>query len=136
MRKLVAGFIFIMALPMAAKAQAPGEVQRPENVPGESSETLPSGSSPSGSLQEPGTEGVDTESEAYKICMRATKLFEQQERAKGKAETAEAPITASCKTELKPASYWNCMEQEAIQKVDFNTAHWSCAKQTKILEKE
>jgi hypothetical protein len=136
MRKLVAGFIFIMALPMSAKAQAPDEVQRPESGAGQSPETLPSGTNPPKSLQEAGTEGVDTESEAYKICMRATQRFEKQERAKGKAETAEAPITASCKTELKPASYWNCMEQEAIQKVDFNTAHWRCAKQTKILEKE
>jgi hypothetical protein len=134
MRKLVAGFILIMVLPMAAKAQAPDEAQRPENVPGESSEA--SGSGPSQSLQAPGSEGVDTESEAYKICMRATKLFEQQERAKGKAETAEAPITASCKTELKPAAYWRCMEEEALKKADFNTAHWRCAKKAKLMKKE
>jgi hypothetical protein len=129
MRKLIAGCILIMALPAAAKAQTSNGTQTPRNVPGQSSEALPSGVNPSQTGISP---EIDTESEAYQSCMRATQRFEQQEKAKGKAETAEAPISASCKTELKPASYWHCMEQEAIQEVDFNTAHWRCAKKAKL----
>jgi hypothetical protein len=132
MRKLVAGFILIMALPMVGQAQAPNDVQRPEIVPGQSPEALPPGSNPTKTSQERSTESVDTQSDAFNICLRATQRFEQQERAKGKSKTAEAPISASCKTELKPASYWLCMDKESIQEVDFNTAHWRCAKQTNL----
>lgn len=131
MRKLVAGFILIMLLPMIGKAQAPNDDQRPEIVPGPSPEAL----SPPSNLREisPGksADSADTQSDAFNICVRATQRFEQQERAKGK--TAEAPLSASCKTELKPASYWLCMDKEAIEEVDFNTAHRRCAEQTKLL---
>ncbi|MGJ0483374.1 MAG: hypothetical protein ACR65R_02430 [Methylomicrobium sp.] len=131
MRILIAGFILVMALPLTGKAQTPGEGQRQEAVPGQSSESLTPGAISPKTSQE-GTSGkVDTQSEAYKICLRATQRFEQQEKAKGKAKTAEAPITASCKDEPKPAAYWLCMEKEAIEEVDFNTAHWHCAEQMK-----
>jgi hypothetical protein len=123
MRKLVAGFILMMALPMSGHAQEPGDVPRPP------SEAMPSGFNP-----EQGTGSADEQNEAYTICLRATQLFEQQEKADGRKQPAEAPITASCKKELKPASYWRCMEKEAMQKTDFNTAHWRCAKQTNILK--
>ncbi|MGZ5006997.1 MAG: hypothetical protein ACXWE9_05195 [Methylobacter sp.] len=103
MRKLAAGFILIMILPMTGHAQAPSAGP------------------------------VDTQSEAFNLCMRATQRFEQQEKAKGK-KSSDAPISASCKTELKPAAYWLCMDKEAGQDVDFNTAHWRCAKQTNILK--
>lgn len=126
MRKLVAGFILIMALPMVGNAQAVKDVQGP------SSEALPSGSNPGETSQGKSTESVDAQNEAFNICLRATQRFEQQERAKGSKKAAEAPISVSCKTELKPASYWLCMEKEANAEVDFNTAHWRCAKQTNI----
>ena len=84
-------------------------------------------------LQEKSTGSAD-EQEAFNICLRATQRFEQQERAKGNKKPAEAPISASCKKELKPASYWQCMDKEAMQEVDFNTAHWRCAKQTNLLK--
>lgn len=130
MRILIAGFILFMALPLTGKAQTPGEGQRQEVVPGQSSEDLPGSTSPKPA--QAGDSGkVDTQSEAYKICLRATQRFEQQEKAKGKAKTAEAPITASCKDEPKPAAYWLCMEKQAIEEVDFNTAHWQCAEQMK-----
>lgn len=100
MRKLVAGFILIMLLPMIGKAQAPNDDQRPEIVPGPSPEAL----SPPSNLREispwKSADSADTQSDAFNICVRATQRFEQQERAKGK--TAEAPLSASCKTELKP----------------------------------
>ena len=73
-------------------------------------------------------EAVDTQSEAFKICLQATQRFEQQETANGTGKAAVAPLSASCKTELKPASYWLCMDKEAIAKVDFNVAHSHCAK--------
>lgn len=116
MRILIAGFILIMALPMVGKAQAPNEVQRPETS------------------QDKSTGSIDEQNEAFNICLRATQRFEQQERAKGNKKAAEAPISASCKTELKPTSYWQCMDKEANQEVDFNTAHWRCAKQTNLLK--
>lgn len=126
MRKLVAGFIMIMTLPVVGIAQAANEVQSP------SSETSPSGSN----LQEPlpGKSGdsTDAQNDAFNICLRATQRFEQQERAKGNKKPAEASISASCKKELKPAAYWLCMDKESIAEVDFNTAHWRCAKQTNI----
>ncbi|MDP1666267.1 MAG: hypothetical protein Q8L79_14235 [Methylobacter sp.] len=129
MRKLVAGFILIMILPVVAKAQAPTDVQPPESSP----EALPPGSNPQETPQEKSTGSADAQSDAFNICLRATQRFEQQERAKGNKKSAEAPLSASCKTELKPASYWLCMDKEAIQKVDFNTAHWRCAKQTNLI---
>jgi hypothetical protein len=80
------------------------------------------------SLQKIAADSVDTQSEAYTICLRATKRFEKQEKDKETGKTAIASLSASCKTELKPASYWLCMEKEAIAEVDFNAAHWRCAK--------
>jgi hypothetical protein len=75
-------------------------------------------------------ENADTQSEAYTICLRATQRFEQQEMAKGTgtSKTVSAPLSASCKTELKPAAYWLCMDKESMTKVDFNVAHTRCAK--------
>jgi hypothetical protein len=131
MHKLVAVFILMMTLPMVGKAQAPNDVQRPETAPEASPEALPPGANPPKTSQGKSTDPVDTQSDAFNICLRATQLFEQQERAKGSKKTAEAPISASCKTELKSASYWLCMEKEAIAEVDFNTAHWRCAKKAK-----
>lgn len=127
MRKLLAGFILMMALPMAGNAQAPGDVQRP------SAEAVPSGSNPEESLREKSTGSAD-EQEAFNICLRATQRFEQQERAEGNKKPAETPISASCKKELKPLAYWQCMDKESMQNVDFNTAHWRCAKQTNMPE--
>ncbi len=127
MSKLLAGFILIMALPMVGNAQTPSDVQRP------ATETVPSGPNLDESLREKSTGSAD-ELEAFNICLRATQRFEQQERAKGNKKPAEAPISASCKKELKPAAYWQCMDKEAMQNVDFNTAHWRCAKQTNILK--
>ena len=158
MRKLVAGFILIMTLPLVVKAQAPNDASRPETVlaqtteepppgaiPGESPEgagTVPVKSpepgataTPEESSQDEGATAAGTESDAYNICLRAARLFEQQEKAKGKDQTAEAPISASCESkEEKPVEYWQCMEKQAMEKVDFNSAHWRCAKQTKILK--
>ncbi|MGZ4978859.1 MAG: hypothetical protein ACXV8O_17085 [Methylobacter sp.] len=134
MRKLVAVFVVMMALPLVAKAQATNEIQRPDTVPGGSSEVLPSASNPQKIAQGTSAGPVDTQSEAFNICMRATQRFEQQEKAKGNKNAAEAPISASCKTELKPAAYWLCMDKEASAEVDFNTAHWRCAKQTNIVK--
>ncbi|MDO9049196.1 MAG: hypothetical protein Q7U66_15870 [Methylobacter sp.] len=133
MRKLVAGFILIMILPMVGKAQAPNDVQRPEIVPESSPEALSPSSNPRETSKGRSTDSADTQSDAFNICLRATQRFEQQERAKGSRKTPVAPLSASCKTELKPASYWLCMDKEAIEEVDFNTAHWRCAKQTKLL---
>jgi hypothetical protein len=127
MRKLLAGFILMMALPMVGNAQAPGDVQRSP------AEAVPSGSNPEESLREKGTGAAD-EQEAFNVCLRATQRFEQQERAEGNKRPGEAPISASCKKELKPLAYWQCMDKEAMQNVDFNTAHWRCAKQTNILK--
>lgn len=119
---------------MLGKAQAPSEVQRSETVPGASPEALPPGSNPPSTSREQVTESADAQSEAFNICLRATERFERQERAKGNKKAAEAPLSASCKTELKPAAYWLCMDKEANQEVDFNTAHWRCGKQTNLLE--
>lgn len=128
MRKLISGFILIMALPMAGNAQAANDVQAP------SSEGLPSGSNPGETSQGKSAESVGAQNEAFNICLRATQRFEQQERAKGIKKATESPISDSCKTELKPASYWLCMDKEANAEVDFNTAHWRCAKQTNLLK--
>ncbi|HEY8159777.1 MAG TPA: hypothetical protein VIF10_13845 [Methylobacter sp.] len=128
MRKLIAGFILMMALPMVGNAQGPNDVQGP------SSEALPPGSNPPKTSPGKSTESADAQNDAFNICLRATQRFEQQEIAKGNKKPAEAPISASCKTEPKPAAYWLCMEKEANAEVDFNTAHWRCAKQTNILK--
>ena len=121
MYKLIAGFILIITLPMLCKAEAPiGEIDQ-SGQPSNSSETRKS-------LQKIAADSVDTSSETFKICLRATKRFEQQEKDKETGKTAIASLSASCKTELKPASYWLCMEKEAIAEVDFNAAHWRCAK--------
>jgi hypothetical protein len=76
------------------------------------------------------TDSVDKQSEAFNICLRATQRFEQEERTKGTGKAAVASLSASCKTELKPLTYWLCMDKEAIGQVDFNAAHTRCAKQT------
>lgn len=128
MYKLAAGFILMIALPMVGKAQAPSDVPTP------SSEILPSGSNSSATSPDKNTDAANTQNDAFTICLRATQRFEQQEKAKGNKKPAEASISASCKTELKPAPYWLCMEKEANAEVDFNTAHWRCAKQTNILK--
>jgi hypothetical protein len=125
MRKLLAGCILIMALPMAVNAQAPSDVQRSPTEsavnPGEISQSKSTGS-------------ADEQNEAFTVCLRATQRFEQREMAKGSKQPAEASITASCKKELKPLAYWQCMDKESMQDVDFNTAHWRCGKQTNILK--
>ena len=72
-------------------------------------------------------DSVDKQSEAFNTCLRATQRFEQQERAK---ETGKPAVSDSCKTDLKPLSYWLCMDKEANGQVDFNVAHTHCSKQT------
>ena len=71
---------------------------------------------------------ADPQSEAYTICLRATQRFEQQDTANSTRKAAVAPLSLSCKTALKPVSYWLCMEKAAIAKVDFNVAHTHCEK--------
>ncbi|MBK8815973.1 MAG: hypothetical protein IPN42_10960 [Methylococcaceae bacterium] len=131
MHKLVTVLILAMALPIVFKTVVaaentpevlvaePNGVTEPKAVPSPSPEALPPG----------------TNSEAFDICLRATQRFEQQEKAKlnGSGKIPVTSLSASCKTELKPASYWLCMDKEAKGEVDFNTAHWRCAKQTKLL---
>jgi hypothetical protein len=75
-------------------------------------------------------DSVDKQSEAFNICLRATQRFKQQEKTKGTGKTEVTSLSASCKTELKPVTYWLCMDKEANGKVDFNVAHTRCAKQT------
>ena len=147
MRKLAAGFILTMALvavmavvivykagvavadtPEVIVAE-PTETTRPEVVPSPSPDVLP----PSKTLPGGSADAVDTSSDAFKHCLRATQRFEQQEKNKGTVKTPVTPLSASCKTELKPAPYWLCMDKEAMGEVDFNTAHWRCAKQAKLL---
>ena len=140
MRNLVAGLILIMTLPMVCKAEkaatnTPGvpvagsnEVQLPEAVPSPSPEALSPDSHPGKTPQGGSADSPNTQSEAFNICLRATQRFEQQEKAKGTSKTVSAPLSASCKTELKPASYWLCMDTESITEVDFNVAHTHCAK--------
>jgi hypothetical protein len=72
-------------------------------------------------------EEADTHGEAFNTCLRATQHFEQQESANGAGKTAGTSLSASCKTALKPTSYWLCMDKDAIAKVDFNVAHTHCA---------
>jgi hypothetical protein len=78
---------------------------------------------------DPSADSVDKQSEVFNICLRATERFEQQEKTKGTGKAAVTSLSASCKTELKPVTYWLCMDKEAIGQVDFNTAHTRCAKQ-------
>lgn len=111
MRKLAAGYI-LMILPILGHAEAPG---------GQPQATPPAAA-----------ESADAQREAFTICLRATQRFEQREQSKGNKKPAEAPLSASCKTELKPVAYWQCMDNQANQNVDFNTAHWTCAKQTNL----
>ena len=73
-------------------------------------------------------------SDAFNICIRATERFEQQEKDNANKKAPITSLSASCKTELKPAAYWLCMDKQAIEHVDFNTAHSQCAKQTKLLK--
>lgn len=147
MRKLVAGFILAMVLVIVIKAEVgvadtpevivaePNDAELPEVVPSPSPEAMPPNSQPRNTLPRGSANAVDTQSEAFKTCLRATQRFEQQENAKLNVndKIAVTSLSASCKTELKPAPYWVCMEKEAIGEVDFNTAHWRCAKQTKLV---
>lgn len=145
MRKLIAGFILIMTLPIICKADdsvtnkpgvppaAPNGAQRSEIVPNSSPEALSTGSHPGKTSQSGSADSVDMQSEAFNICLRATQRFDQQEKTKGTGKAAVVPLSASCKTELKPASYWLCMDKEANAEVDFNAAHTRCAQQTKLL---
>ena len=75
-------------------------------------------------------DSVDKQSEAFNTCLRATQRFEQQERAKETGKPAVASLSDSCKTDLKPLTYWLCMDKEANGQVDFNVAHTHCSKQT------
>jgi hypothetical protein len=127
--KLVAGLILSMALPIAGKALVAAE-NTPEVLVAEPNGVTGSGVVPSST---PEALPSGTQSEAFNICLRATQRFEQQEKANGNGRPAVTSLSATCKTELKPAPYWLCMDKEAIGEVDFNTAHWRCAKQTKLL---
>ncbi len=121
MHKLIAGFILIITLPMLCKADAPNSSQ--------SSPIQPSDTKSRTASEKANGDSADTQSGAYDICLRATRRFEQQEKKdKGTGKAAIASLSASCKTELKPAKYWLCMEKEATAEVDFNTAHSHCAK--------
>ena len=139
MHKLVAGFILAITLPIVCKAEIAAAntpevlVAEPNGVPRSSPEALPPSTQPRKTLQGGSADAVDTQSEAFNICLRATQRFEQQERANGDGKAVITSLSASCKTELKPAPYWLCMDKEAIGEVDFNTAHSRCAKQTKLL---
>jgi hypothetical protein len=139
MYKLVAGFILAITLPIVCKAEIAAAntpevlVAEPNDVPRSSPEALPPSTQPRKTLQGGSADAVDTQSEAFNICLRATQRFDQQERVNGNGKTAVTSLSASCKTELKPAPYWLCMDKEAIGEVDFNTAHSRCAKQTKLL---
>lgn len=120
MRNLIAGFILIITFSMLCKAEVPNGAQ--------SSPVKPSDTESRTSSKKANGDSVDPQNEAYDICLRATQRFEQQEKDKGTGKAAIASLSASCKTELKPANYWLCMEKEAIAEVDFNAAHWRCTK--------
>ncbi|MGZ8160863.1 MAG: hypothetical protein ACXWT4_18960 [Methylobacter sp.] len=75
-------------------------------------------------------DSVDKQSEAFNTCIRATQRFEQQEMAKETGKTAVASLSDSCKTDLKPLTYWLCMDKEAHAQVDINVAHTHCSKFT------
>jgi hypothetical protein len=133
MRNLIAGFILIMILPAVGQAQAPAGAQRPRNVLEPSQETPPAGSkvSPASEGESAGSGSAQNE-DAYAICMRATQRFEEQEKAKGNEKTEVTPLSTACQEELKPAAYWLCMEKKASEQVDFNSAHWQCARQAGV----
>jgi hypothetical protein len=115
MYKLITGFVLLITLSMLGQAEAPDDAQSSPVQPSTALDNANGGS-------------ADTQGGAYDICLRATQRFEQQEKDKGTGKAAIASLSASCKTELKPAKYWVCMEKEAIAEVDFNAAHWRCAK--------
>ena len=77
---------------------------------------------------EAGSADSANQSEAFNTCLRATQRFEQQEMAKETGKTAVASLSDSCKTDLKPLTYWLCMDKEANAQVDFNVAHTHCSK--------
>jgi hypothetical protein len=120
MYKLIAGCIVFITLPTLVNAEVPNGAQ--------SSPVQPSVAESGTASEKANGDSVNTQSGAYDICLRATQHFEQQEKDKGTGKAAIASLSASCKTELKPAKYWLCMEKEAITEVDFNAAHWRCAK--------
>ncbi|OAH96991.1 hypothetical protein A1353_23690 [Methylomonas methanica] len=120
MYKLITGFVLLITLPMLGRADAPDDAQ--------SSPVQPSASESRTASDKANDDSTGTQGGAYDICLRATQRFEQQEKDKGTGKAAIASLSASCKTELKPAKYWVCMEKEAIAEVDFNAAHWRCAK--------
>lgn len=120
MYKLIAGFVLLITLPMLGQAEAPDDAQ--------SSPAQPSVTESRAASEKAKGDSADTQGGAYDVCLRATQRFEQQEKEKGTGKDAIASLSASCKTELKPAKYWLCMEKEAIAEVDFNAAHWRCAK--------
>ena len=107
-------------MPMLCMAETTNGVQSSPAQPSETeSRTAP---------EKANGDSADTQIGAYDICLRATQRFEQQEKDNGTGKAAIASLSASCKTELKPAKYWLCMENEANEEVDFNAAHWRCAK--------
>ncbi|WP_020562655.1 hypothetical protein [Methylosarcina fibrata] len=133
MHKLIAGFILMMVLPIVGKTEAPTEVQPPESAPIRFAGALPPSAEPV--KTSPGDTGSgESQSEAYQLCLRATKLFDQQEKAQGNTKTEVTSLSTACEEKLKPAAYWQCMEKQAMNKIDFNTAHWRCGKQTKVVE--
>ncbi|QPK65022.1 hypothetical protein IVG45_08825 [Methylomonas sp. LL1] len=120
MYKLIVGFILLITFPMLCRAEVLNDAQ--------SSPVQPSDTESQTTSEKANGDSADTQGGAYDICLRATQRFEQQEKEKGTEKAAIASLSASCKTELKPAKYWFCMEKEAIAEVDFNAAHWRCAK--------
>ena len=120
MPKIIASFILLITLPLLCQAEAPNGAK--------SSPAQPSDAESRTSSEKANGDSADTQSGAYDICIRATQRFEQQEKNKGTGKAAIASLSASCKTELKPSKYWLCMEKEAFAEVDFNAAHWRCAK--------
>lgn len=123
MRKLIAGFILIITMPLLCKADLPNGPQNKSVEPSETESRM--------APKNNDGNAADMQSEAYDICLRATQRFEHQEKDKETGKAPIVPLSAACKTELKPAKYWLCMEKEAIAKVDFNAAHWRCAKNLK-----
>jgi hypothetical protein len=75
---------------------------------------------------------AEQESEAVTICLRATQEFERQEIAKGNGSVVPGSLSASCRGDVKPAAYWVCMDKRATDHIDFNVAHWQCAKESKL----
>ncbi|WP_031429693.1 hypothetical protein [Methylomicrobium agile] len=134
MRNLIAGFILIVILPAVGAAQAPSGVERPRNVLEPSPETVPAGSDSPSASEGKATGSAGSQGEAYAICLRATRRFDEQEKVKGNEKTEITPLSTACQEELKPAAYWLCMDKKAVEQVDFNSADWQCERQTGILE--